>query len=65
MDRTTARIAMLLSPSAQIRHEDCTKAKLRAQMPDEIALALNRTPFLGTPVQTAIAKASTRWVMHS
>ena len=29
MDRTTARIAKLLSPSAQIRHGDFSKAKLR------------------------------------
>ena len=41
MDRTTARIAKLLYPNAQIRHEDFTKAKLR----ETYDLVIGNPPF--------------------
>lgn len=41
MDRTTARIAKLLYPGAQIRHEDFTKARL----PDPFDIAIGNPPF--------------------
>jgi adenine-specific DNA methylase len=41
MDRTTARIARLLHPDAQIRHDDFTKARL----PDHFDLTIGNPPF--------------------
>ena len=49
MDRTTARIARLLYPNAQIRHEDFTKAKLR----ETYDLVIGNPPFSDRTVRAA------------